>query len=428
MAFRTMLVFKQLLRTLGISAFLYFGFSTLTPFPVSASDPQAPAPSPAQSSSPARLGTIKFISGNTITLTTDSGSEVTILVQDAAKLLRIAPGQKDLKDATSISLTDLQTGDRILVRGALAPDGKSVLASSVIAMKKADIADKQAREREEWQRHGIGGVVSVVDPATNTITVALPAIGEKKSVAIHLSKDTVLRRYAPDSIKFDDAKLAPLDQIKPGDQLRARGARTPDGSELTAVEVVSGTFRNIAGTISFLDVSANTLTVQDLATKKPVTLKITSDSQVRKLPPPMAQRIAARLKGLPADSSASTAATSANANGTPPARPASTPGAAASSNAQSSGPGGVGAGAGRPGSGGPPDLQQAISRMPASTLADLQKGAAVKIVSTEGGPNGLPTAITLLAGVEPILEASPNATILSPWSLGGGPGGEATAQ
>jgi hypothetical protein len=73
-------------------------------------------------------------------------------------------------------------------------------------------------------------------------------------------------------------------------------------------------------------------------------------------------------------------------------------------------------------------LQQAINRMPAATLADLQKGDAVMVVATEGGPNGEPTAITLLGGVEPILEASPNAnasTILTPWSLGSAPGGEA---
>ena len=62
--------------------------------------------------------------------------------------------------------------------------------------------------------------------------------------------------------------------------------------------------------------------------------------------------------------------------------------------------------------------------MPQATLAELQKGDAVMIVATEGGPNGAPTAITLLGGVEPILEASPNtsaSTILSPWSLSGAP-------
>jgi len=155
----------------------------------------------AQSASSARpVGTIKAISGNTITLTTDAGTDVTILVQDATKLVRIAPGQKDLKDAAPIQLQDVQVGDRILVRGKVADDGRSVLAASVIAMKKEDISQKQASDREEWQKHGAGGLVSSVDPATNTIVVSLPAIGEKKSLTVHLSKDTLMRRYAPDSV------------------------------------------------------------------------------------------------------------------------------------------------------------------------------------------------------------------------------------
>jgi len=392
----------------------------------------APQPS-AQSASIAKpVGTIKSISGNTITLTTDAGTDVTVLVQDATKLLRIAPGQTDLKDATPLQLPDVQIGDRILVRGKLADDGKSVLAASLIAMKKEDISQKQAREREEWQKHGAGGLVTSVDPATNAITVSLPAIGEKKNLTVHLLKDTILRRYAPDSVKFDDAKPAPLSQILPGDQLRARGSRTADGTELTAVEIVSGTFRNISGILSAIDPSAGTMTLQDLATKKPVTVKITSESQLRKLNPQMAQRIALRLKGIPADAVAPAAdgpASTANTRQSPEPRGV-TAGAPRPSGAPSGGPGQGGfGGMGRAG-GAPPDLQQAISRMPASALGDFQKGEAVMLVATEGGPGGMPTAITLLGGVEPILQASPNSnasTILSPWSLGSGAGGEAAA-
>src|SRR6202521_217927 len=111
------------------------------------------------------VGTIKSISGNTITLTTDAGTDVTVLVQDTTKLVRIAPGQTDLKDATPIQLPDVQAGDRILVRGKLADDGNSVLAASIVAIKKADIAEKQTRDREEWQRHGAGGLVSKIGRA-----------------------------------------------------------------------------------------------------------------------------------------------------------------------------------------------------------------------------------------------------------------------
>jgi hypothetical protein len=385
--------------------------------------PQAQAGQQPSSQTPAAarpVGTIKSISGNAITLTTDAGSDVTVQVQDATKLVRIAPGQKDLKEATPIQLADVQPGDRILVRGKLAEDGKSVVAASVIAMKKADIAEKQSHDREEWQKHGFGGLVNGVDAAGNTISVALPSASEKKSVAVHLSKDTILRRYASDSVKFDDAKPAPLDQIKPGDQLRARGTRSADGSELAADEIVSGTFRNLAGTISALDASAGTITVQDLVSKKSITLRIAAESQLRKLPAPMAQRIAMRLKGSSTEgqSSAPTpsgAGSTANAGQTP--KPSGPPSGGSESG-----------GMGRPGGGGTADLQQMINRMPAATLADLKKGDAVMVVATEGEANGVSTVITMLGGVEPILEASlksNSSTILSPWSLNSGSGGEA---
>jgi hypothetical protein len=365
----------------------------------------------AQAANAARaVGTIKSVSGNKIVLTTDAGGDVSVVVQEAAKLVRVEPGQKDLKQAVPIPLEQLLPGDRILVRGQPAEDGKTVLATAVIAMKKASIAEKQAHEREEWQKHGMAGLVSSVDPAASTILIALPGMGEKKTVTVHLSQETILRRYAPDSIKFDDAKPARLEQIKVGDQLRARGTRSADGSELTATEIVCGTFRNIAGTISSIDASASSITVQDLATKKPITVRIASDSQVRKLPLPMAQGIAARLKRTGADSETGSGGTPGATQGT---RPAGTQAGAA-----------VAGGPGRGAGGG--DFQQALNRMPPATLGDLQKGDAVMIVATEGGPNGIPSVITLLGGVEPILQASSNAsTILSPWSLGEAPGGEA---
>jgi hypothetical protein len=373
-------------------------------------------PTPAAAARP--VGTVKFISGNTITLTTDAGADVTVQLQDGAKLVRVAPGQKDLKDATPIQPTDLQPGDRIIVRGKFADDAKTVLATGIIAMSKSDIATKQARDREEWQRRGVGGLVSSIDTAAQTITITTTAAGEKKSVLVHLTNTTTLRRYAPDSIKFDDAKPAPLDQIKSGDQLRARGTRNSDTTELTADEIVSGSFRNLSGIISAIDTAAGTLTLQDLATKKLFTVKITPDSQLRKLAAPVAQRIAARMKGAPADAPAA-----APAGGTPAASQGTRP-AEAGSGAQAGTPGGPGAG--RPAGGG--DLQQSILRMPASTLADLQKGDAVMIVATAGTPTGGVTAITLLAGVEPILQASPQggaSSLLSPWSLSGAPGGDA---
>jgi hypothetical protein len=371
------------------------------------------------------VGTVKSVSGKSITLAAEGGGEIVVLVQDGARLLRIEPGEKDLKDAAALPLEDLQPGDRILVRGSSGPDGKSLLAVSVIAMKKADIAQKNAHEREEWQRHGVGGLVSAVDAQTGTITLSTSALGANKTVTVHASKDTVLRRYAAGSVKFDDAARAPIDQIKVGDQLRARGTRTADGSELTADEVVSGSFRNISGTIGSIDASAGTIAVTDLATKTLVVVKINESSQLRKLPLPMAQRIAARLRGTSTGSQptggneGASQAASAKKSADPAAeRPAG-------GQRQEGGSGGFGGG-----QGGAPDLQQAIGRMPAATLADLRKDDSVMIVATSVTQDGPAVAITLLAGVEPILQASPSSgqSILTPWSLSASPGGDAAQQ
>jgi len=370
-------------------------------------------------------GTVKAISGNSITLAPDSGPEVTIVVQEGAKLVRVAPGQKDLKDAKAIQLTDIQPGDRILVRGTPGAAPNSISASSVIDMAQTDLAAKQARDREEWQRRGVGGLVTSVDAAGGWIAIATAALPEKKSVTVQVSASTVLRRYAPDSTKFDDAKAAPIGAVKPGDQLRARGSRSEDGSEWKAEEIVSGTFRNLSGLVSSIDNAAGTLTLQDLAAKKSVTVRVTAESQLRKIPAPIAQRIAMRLRGLTPDAAQAGGGAGSPANGNAPAPQGGRPGEAAP---RAGAGAGFGGGAGRAGGGGG-DFQQMISRMPAATLTDLQKGDAVMLVATEGSAASPSTVITLLAGVEAILQASPTggaSTILSPWSLSAPAEGGAT--
>jgi hypothetical protein len=353
------------------------------------------------------VGTIQLINGTNLTITSDAGATVHVTVQDSTRILRTEPGAKDLKGATPITLSDCGKGDRVLVRGTPASDGQSIVALSLIVIKGNDVAAKQQQEREDWQKRGIGGLVTNVDPATATVTISTATLSGAKPTTIQDSKQTIVRRYAPDSVKFDDATLATLDQIKVGDQLRARGTKNADGTQLSAEEIVFGTFRNIAGLVLSTDPSTHSVSVQDLTTKKPVLLKIDAASELHSLPPTVAQRIAARLKGTPQ-----------GASGTPSTGQSPTPSA-----------GGDPTSAANRGSGrGAPDFQQMLNRMPAVTLADLQKGVAVMIVATEGSPQSPPIAVTLLTGVEPILTASPDsrraAMLLSPWTLGGAEGGE----
>ena len=356
------------------------------------------------------VGAVKSISGKSLVLKTDAGPEITISVLDGTRIVRMAAGQSDLKNAPSITLAEVQVGDRMLLRARSGANG-TIEATTLVVMKQADVAQKQQHDREDWQKRGTGGIVSAIDAAAGTFTVSVtPTL----SVLVKTSKDTSFLRYSPNSVKFADAQKGTIDQIKTGDQLRARGNRSADGKELTAEEVISGTFRNIAGTISSIDAANNTITVKDLLAKKSVVIKFNSDSQLRKLAPQMAQRLAFFLKGgAQGAQGGAPAGGQTSASGTPAAgpRPAGSP--------QGSRPAGG------------PDFQQMLSRIPSVTLADLQKEDAVMVVATQETTGSEVTAITLLGGVEPILTASPNgmsaAALFSGWNLGA-PGGEAGPQ
>lgn len=379
-----------------------------------------------------RIGAVKAINGNTLTLTPDAGSDITVTVQPNARILRIAPGEKDLKNAAPVQLQDLQAGDRVRVRGQASADGASFAALEVIVIPRSDLQALHEQERQDWLKRGMGGLVSTVDAATGTINISVASLGGKKEIAVQTSKNTVFRRYAPDSVKFDDAKPSTLQEIRPGDQLRARGDRSPDGSQVTAEEIVTGSFRNVAGLVNAVDASSGTITVQDLLSKKPVQVKVTADSQLHKLPAEMAQRIAARLKGSMAG--AAPGANGSNSGAAPAGngqqtgtQPAGTIAGGGGMNGGGMNGGGMNGGGMR--QGGAPDLQQLLSRMPVISVGDLQKGDAVLIVTTQGSATGGGTAITLLSGVEPILQAAPSgsqAMMLAPWSLGGAPGGDAS--
>ena len=380
-------------------------FLSLVLFVVARASAQSPATPP---KTPPILGTIKSITGDTLTVASDAGAESKVALSPSTRLLRVPPGSKDLSQAAAIPLSEFQAGDRVLVRLHCTGDPPVCEATAVIAMKKSDIAEKQAHEREEWQRHGIGGLVKSVDAAQGTITIGTMTAAGKKDVVVTVSKGTILRRYAPGSVKFNDAKVSSLAEVQPGDQLRTRGARSADGAGFAADEVVTGSFRNIAGTISALDASTGTITVYDLAARKSESVKVSADTQLRKLPPNMAQVIAARLKGGPPP----------DAGEGIPARGGATP---ATTGTPAAGNGGQGRGG---------DFQQLLSHLPATPLSDFQRGDAVMIVATGSQQDTQVTAITILGGVEPLLQSATKeeaSSILTPWSLSSA-GADAAAQ
>jgi len=351
-----------------------------------------------------QIGTVKAVSGTSITLTTDAGQQIVVSVPDGARILQLAPGSTNLKDAQTITLAGIAAGDRVLVTGKAGESAGDFTALRVILMKSSDIAQKHEMEQADWQKRGTGGIVSAVDAGTGALTVMVGA----KKVQVRTSGSTQFRRYAGDSVKFEDAVPSTLAQIQTGDQLRVRGAKSEDGLSVQAEEVVSGSFKNLAGLIASIDAANGSLTLKDLATKKMMTVKVTANSSIHALPPQAARMYAARARG----GSAAAGGTEASAqNGAGPAR------AAGGERERGAGPSGAGRAAGS-------DLSQMVNRLPAATLADLKVGDAVMIVASQAEAGSAQvTAVTLLSGVEPLLAAassgSPEMT-LSPWSVGSG--------
>lgn len=374
------------------------------------------------------LGTVKAVSASALTVTKDDGSIVTVTLADTVRVQQLPPGSTDIKAAQSATQADIAEGDRVLI-AAHPGDAGALAATRVVLMKSGDIAQSNATRQADWQKRGSGGLVSVVDPAAKTIVITS---GTKKTT-VQTSDRTIFRRYAPGSVKFEDAKLGTLGDIAAGDQLRVRGSKDVDSGAIAADEVVSGAFRNVSGTVVSIDAALKTLTLKDLATKKNVVVVIGSDSDLRNLPPDMAARFAARARGTGVGAGAPTAAGATTTASGGAGRPAGSPPMAAPAGTA---PGADAATAGaasrtRYGAGGSAngDLSQVVPRLPKTTLAALKPGEAVMIVGSGASAAGAPvTAITLLSGVEPLLAASPEGSSgfnLSPWSMGGG--GEAAA-
>jgi hypothetical protein len=359
---------------------------------------QTPAPAAAAAASTeSERGTVSAVSGNSITIAADGGQTIAVTVAPGARILQVPVGSTDLKAAATIQLSDIATGDHILVTGKAGDTPASFSAVRVILMKSADIAQQQAAEQADWRARGVGGIVSAVDPATGTITLTS---GTKK-ITVATSSKTEFKRFAGDSVQYQDAKPGTLADIHPKDQLQAKGTKSADGTSVQAEEVVSGAFENLSGVIATIDPATGTITLRDLATKRMVTVDVTKNADLRKLSPVTANMFAQRTGG----------------------------GVAAGGGRRGGGGGAAGAGAAGGDAGSArrsagSDLSQMISRQPAIALADLHKGDALMIVASEPTPGASTlTAITVLAGVESILTANPNGGMDLSMSMGGGGGG-----
>lgn len=349
-------------------------------------------------------GTVTAVDASThhLTIKSDKGEEMTVEPSERTVVVRVPPGETDPKKFLKISVSDLAAGDRIVAFTKQPIQGKVINASSIVVMSKADVAKTHEQEQDDWKKRGTTGNVTAIDAAAKTVTLKVGA----RTVTVKMSDKTDYHRYSLDSARFEDASVSDFAAIKVGDQVKALGNKGPDGT-VDAEKVVFGAFRQLAATIISIDPATGEMKVKDLAAPKnspPLTIRTNADSTMKKLSPMMASMLARRY--APGAQQGDGAA-----RGGPPG-----------GRGDGGGPGGTGGRGGRGGG----DIGQMLDNLPAMPIAELKPGDAIMVTTTIGSDHSRVTATMLLAGVEPLLTASPNATrdIMSGWNLGGGGGGE----
>ncbi len=341
------------------------------------------------------VGTVTKIdpSAKTMTLKTDAGKEYTVTMEGKVTIRKIAAGETDVSKAAIVQPSDIAVNDRAQAKGKL--DGETLAAATIFVMSRSDVTKTQDAERADWEKRGISGPVSAV--SADSVTITVRTLAGPRATVITLAPNAVVRRYAPDSVNFADAKVSSLAEIKVGDEVRARGNQ--ENGKMTAEEIVAGTFKTMAGVIKSINAASGEILVTDVDTKKPVTIRVNKDTSLKKIQPQFAQAIANQLHPENA----------------------------------ANGDNGRGAGRGRGGRGfggrggevrGNADVAQMLDNSPMITLADLKNGDAIVVSSTVGAVADKVTAIKLYAGVEPILtKPGTQEMSLGGWNLGSGGGG-----
>jgi len=343
------------------------------------------------------IGEVKVIDNGAkqLIVKTDAGSLVTVALGEKTVYMRLAPGEKTLANATKIAFSDVGEGDRVWARGKVSDDHKSVPASALIVMNKVDIAKKQEQERAEWKRRGVLGIITALKPDTKEITISTRTMTGPQPLVIPVSDKVEMRRYAPDSIKFADAKPATFDELKVGDQLRALGERNAAGNAFTAEKVVTGSFKTVGGVVTTIDAATGEIKINDLQTKQPQTIVIKPDTVLRKFPP------ANEMGGMMMMGRGSGAGPGGGQASAGQAAPH--PGGAPQPGGAGQGSGGGAGGGNRMGGGGGMNLQDMLERLPTITLADVKVGDTIIVSSTKGADPSRVTAISLISGADTLL-------------------------
>jgi len=369
---------------------------------------QTPSASPQTAAVASLIGEVKAIDATArqMVIREDSGVIFTINLSDKTQYKRLAPGEKSLANATNIAIADVGQGDRVLARWRAGSDQKTVPAPQVVVMSKADLAKKQDQERAQWRRRGVSGIVTSVNGSTQEITVSSRSLmGAQQAVIIPVTDKVLMRRYPPDTIpKYSEAKPSKFEEVKVGDQLRALGDKSADGTHLTAEEVLFGTFKIVGGTVTAIDATANQIKINDLTTKKPLTIILKPDSVLRRFPENAAMMFGGGM-GPGGPGGGGPGGAGQKPAGVGPGSPGATGQGGAGQKPAGVGPGGAQGGGPRPGGGaGGGNMADLLERLPTISINELKVGDTIIMSSLPGSDPTQFTAISLVSGIEPLLQ------------------------
>ena len=364
----------------------FIGIALLILTVVSTALAQTPAMKPSVAT-----GDVSSIESGKIVLQTKDGP-LHVTLSDKTEYKRVPPENPSLKAAVPAALADIAVGDKLMVTGIFSADKKTLPARSVYLMTKSDIAQKQVKDSEKWATRGISGRVASVDPVTRQIKIDVRGMAASTSVVLTPKESAKFLRYAPNSVKFSEAKTSSLTEIQPGDMLRALGDRSADGASFAAEEIISGAFRTVAGKVKSVDIAKNEVVITDESSKKDITVDLGSATMLKKFPEELAQRMAAMQSGQGG----------MRPGGGAPGGAARPQGNDAPGQAGAGGPGGPGRGAGGPRGG----IDDMLERFPNITAADLKVGEMIAVSSSKNNTPDHLVAIKLLAGVEPFIRVA----------------------
>lgn len=341
-------------------------------------------------------GDVVSVAAGKIVVNAKTG-QIDAVIGEKTQFKRVPPGAS-AKDAVAAAASDVSVGDMLTVTGVLSTDGKSLPARAVYLMTKADISQKNAGEAEAWRTRGIAGKVATVNTQTNQITLEMGGMMNKTTVTLTPKADAKFLRYSNDSVKFVDAKASSLTDIKAGDEIRALGDKSSDGTAFAAETVLTGSFRQTAGTVTSIHVEKKEVVIKELSSSKDVTIAFGDAVWLKRFPAEMAERMAGMQAGG-APGAVRPVAPGAQAGGQPPA----------------------GAQGPRPMGGGMRPGGEMFERFPNITAADLKVGDTIAIL-TSGGNVGADRikAFKLVAGVEAFVKMAQASQAANPGRGGRG--------